>query len=171
MGGADEGAEGHGGVIKAPVSLRLGDLEPKVLRRKPDGRALGGVVRRDLTRYYGVLGDSLRRVKFSPEEAHCVVMALWGHDLDSGSYRFLWAEVEQRIREGNNEFVPNGCDTDLLLAGLRALPHGALMAVLDAADQYWAQLGDGSVAEPKPSKDINARLLYEVGLTRAHVDS
>ena len=171
MGAANEEANGYKGAIKAPVSMRLGDLETSVLRRKPDGRSLGGVLRRDLARYYRVLGDSLRRVKLSPEEAHCVVMALWGHDLDSASYRFLWAEVEQRIREGQKEFVPDGCDTDLLLAGLRALPHGALMAILDAADQYWAKVGDGSVAEPKPSRDVNARLLYEVGLTRAFVDA
>jgi len=171
MAAADNGQEGQGGATKAPVSLRLGDLEPSVLRRKPDGRALGGVVRRDLTRYYRVLRDSLRRVKLSPEEAHCVVMALWGHDLDSGSYRFLWAEIEQRVRDSRTDFVPDGCDTDLLLAGLRALPYGAVMAVLDAADQYWAQIGEGSVGEPRPSKDINAPLLYEVGLTRAYVDA
>jgi hypothetical protein len=164
MGLANDRVNGYLGAIKAPVSMRLGDLESSVLRRKPDGRALGGVLRRDLARYYRVLGDSLRRVKLSPEEAHCVVMALWGHDLDAGSYRFLWAEVEQRIREGHKEFVPDGCD-------IRALPHGALMAIVDAADQYWARVGEGSVAEPKPSKDVNARLLYEVGLTRAFVDA
>lgn len=159
------------GAPKSPVTLRLGDLEPKVLRRKHDGMALGGVVRRDLERYYQVLRDSLRTVKLSPDEAHCVVMALRGHELDAVSYRFLWAEVEQRIRAHGPQFVPANCQTELLLEGLRRLPHGALMAVLDAVDQYWARVEERAESEPRPGRDVNLRLLYEVGLTAAYLDA
>lgn len=164
-------SDGHGSGTKAPVTFRLGDLEPHVLRRRPDGRGLGGVVRRDLQRYYRVLRDSLRQVKLTPEEAHCVVMALRGHDLDAVSYRFLWAEIEQRLREQRTAFVPEECNTELLLEGLRRLPPGALMAVLDAVDQYWDRMAERSSAEPSLTTAIDAPLLYEVGLLRAYVDA
>jgi hypothetical protein len=171
MATAAGGSDGHGSGTKAPVTFRLGDLEPQVLRRRPDGRALGAVVRRDLHRYYRVLRDSLRHVRLSPEEAHCVVMALRGHDLDGSSYRFLWAEVEQRVRENRRAFVPEGCDTELLLEGLRRLPPGALRAVLDAADLYWERVAERSSAEPALTTTVDAALLYEVGLLRAYVDA
>jgi len=164
-------SDGQASSTKAPVTFRLGDLEPDVLRRRPDGRALGSVVRRDLHRYYRVLRDSLRHVKLTPEEAHCVVMALRGHDLDAMSYRFLWAEVEQRVRENRKAFVPEACDTDLLLEGLRRLSAGALMAILDAVDQYWDRVAERSSAEPALSTTVDTPLLYEVGLLRAYVDA
>ena len=159
------------GRAKAPVTFRLGSLEPFVAQRQCSVKGPGGIARRDLERYYYLLRDSLRHVKLTPEEAHCVVMALRGHDLDAKSYRFLWAQVEQQLRANQRVFATTSCDTDLLLQGLRALPPGTLMAILDAVDQYWDKVGDRSRSEPHYSKEIDTPLLYEVGLVRAYLDA
>lgn len=171
MSSAFDSTEGDNSTLRGPVSFRLGPLEQSVRRRRLDGGALGSILRRDLERYYRLLDDSLRCVKLSPTEAHCVVMALRYHDLGPTSYRFLWAEVEQRIRDNRRSFVPEGCETDLLLGGLKELPHGSLMAVLDAVDQYWARVSERSTCEPTVSKNLDVSLLYDVGLTRGYFDA
>ena len=75
---------------KSPVTLRLGDLEEEVEERAA-GQAAGGIVRRDLARYYRTLRD-INLNFYEVDDADLVVHAL--REFDATSYQFAWAQVD-----------------------------------------------------------------------------
>lgn len=106
------------------------------------------MIRRDLTRYYAVMRDSVRRLRLSDVEAEMLVCALRQTQLDERSICFLWAEVEQelealtqgRLERWNARWTPEA--RARLVERLKAISLGDAMAVLDAVEIYWSYYND-----------------------------
>lgn len=95
------------------------------------------MVKRDLGRYYRVLRDSLLRLDLDRDEAFLIVEALKGARFDEGSYRYVWAEVDQQIRtSGADERW--GVRGERLVEKLRNLDPGTAMTLVDAVERFWS---------------------------------
>ena len=135
---------------KSPVTLRLGDLEPAVEERAA-GAALGSIVRRDLARYYRLIGDYHIQLALGVDAADVVVHALRG--FDEAAYQYIWAAVDDflasrdhvlehlkglplhhRFRRVNREILTQMLRRD-------SSDYGQNMAMLDAVERYWSRLG------------------------------
>ena len=90
-------------------------LLPMIDERVRPGLSAHQVAKRDLTRYYMVLADSVPRL--SDGERAAVRAALDGFPIDA--YRLLWARI----------------DDELLAAKLRALPAASVMALIDLLER------------------------------------
>ncbi len=124
------------------VEFRAGELEPAIIERQSPGQSVGRVADRDLGRYYQLVQDELARITLSEAEASLVVDALNGTIMEPHTYRLLWAEVDDAVRlDGLDRKW--GVDGDALVTKLRALSPGATMAVVDAAERYWAAAARG----------------------------
>jgi hypothetical protein len=150
-----------------PVTLRLGELEPFVTTRMGDTAAAGGIVKRDLGRYYALLADGLRQTYLTLPEAEAVVIAL--QRFDAASIRYLWAEIERQYLANDEDpdrqpyDLPEDLDAAVLVDKLRDLSLHQAVAVLDAVERYWANYPD----DEYPNADTER--LIEAGLVSKHV--
>ena len=146
-----------------PITLRLGELESHVAPRM-GGHAASATVKRDLGRYYALLGDGLRQIHLTLPEAEAVVFALQG--FDAASIRYLWAEVERQYLANDDEpdhppfySLPDDLDAADLVEKLRQLTLNQSLALLDAVERYWSV--DGAAED---WMNVDVERLIEVGL-------
>jgi len=151
--------------LSNPVTLRLGELEPHVAARLGSA-APGAIVKRDLGRYYALLNDGLRRVRFSLPEAEAVVLALNG--FDHASIRYLWAEVERQYLANDDDperppyyQLPDDLDAAALVDKLRGLTLQQTVAVLDAVERYWANWPEDEFPDAETERLIEAGLVWK----------
>lgn len=106
-----------------------------------DGDApLGSTARRDLTRYYQVVQDELRRLPFSREEVLLTLDAMNGVIVDPPAmYRAALAlDVADHIRL-NGADEKWGVDGAALVRRLESLSPGTMMALCDLAERFWSR--------------------------------
>ena len=118
------------------VSFRPGGLSDDLsARHDPEAQSVGA--KRDLGRYYRLLEAELRALDLSDAEASflCKVVDPNGFDSSAGSFKFLWAHVDDVVRRD----PPSGGHVDpaALVDKLRSLSPGASLAVIDAVERYW----------------------------------
>ncbi|MGQ0524029.1 MAG: hypothetical protein ACT4P8_10260 [Betaproteobacteria bacterium] len=121
----------------APISLRLGDLATEVDRRRGSETA-SGIIRRDLKRYYEACEAALRRFSFDYFEARTLVDQLSYTKLDGEAARFVWAELDEKIRR-SKWHAENKDDYDRAMAlveQLRGMTVFEGLAIIDAIDIY-----------------------------------
>ena len=159
---------------KAPLSIRLGELEPTVTARRRQGENLQAVLRRDLTRYYKLLEDGAREFSFSVEEAGTLCYLIDSR-FDPAAYRYIWAEVEKGAEEERRReapgadaelgpcWLPAGLDDAALVRRLRELSPAASMALLDRIERYCAMERERCFAPLEPDLDA----MEKVGLISA----
>lgn len=144
------------------IAFRAADpLQQQLAARTdhPDAAGTPGLVaRRDLERYYTVLADSLARLDLTLGQACLLMDALNGTWMDTSSYRLLWAEVDDSIREENlaGKWSVDGAQ---LVERLRSLSPGEQMAMVDAAERFWLLVERGATGDRE-------ELLRKVGLLR-----
>ena len=107
-------------------------LDARLLERAGASDNLNDAARRDLSRYYAVLRDSLSRVSLSEGEASLIVDSLNGTIMDETSYLHLWMEVDDA-----ELFEKWNVGRSALIAKLKALSPGETLAVIDAAERFW----------------------------------
>ncbi len=100
------------------------------------------VIRRDLTRYYAGARATLQRLNFANVEAYFLCQALCGAGLDATSARFLWAVVDERVRDPKGTLIKDGTTMDgeralHVVEQLRGISPLDALAVLDAVEVYW----------------------------------
>jgi hypothetical protein len=83
---------------RSPITLRLGDLEAEVERRRRGGESAASVLKRDLARFYAGSRATLERLDFLAYEADVLTETLRFSKLDPSSAHFLWAEVDEKAR-------------------------------------------------------------------------
>lgn len=124
------------GALEGPLSVRAGAHAAQPAH----------VAARDLERYYQLLTDELARVRLSETEALTLVAACRGWLVEPASYRYLWAEVEDYLADQVEDtgvaaldVIPRlpASERAVLVAKLRALSPGAVLAVCDAVERYW----------------------------------
>jgi hypothetical protein len=114
------------------------------------GAALGSIVRRDLARYYRLLGNYRIHVGVGVDDADVMVHAL--RDFDEAAYQYVWAAVDDFLASRDHvmehmEGVPVHnrfwrVKRELLTVLLRqsSRDNGQNMAMLDAVERYWSRL-------------------------------
>lgn len=144
-----------------PVAFRNREVEAELDRRvKFPADSRGIVASRDLERYYALLADAIRSVTLSEGEASLIVDACNGTIWDSVSVSLLWALVDDACSADNldTKWGVNGAE---LVTKLRALSLAETIAVVDAAERFWAR-SDRS----NESGESLADALRAVGLLR-----
>lgn len=134
------------------IQFRSGDLLPLLEARSSDAISVNVAAKRDLDRYYTLLGDAMAGLRgiFTLEEGAVVMQACRNFTVDGGGpWRLLWAQVadSQEVCE------TWGVDRDALVAKVRNLSLVSVAALVDAAERLWGQT----------SGDMDKRL-REVGL-------
>lgn len=117
----------------------LKELGVRLTRRE---RSPGAIAKRDLTRYYKLLGSTLAALDLREDEAGLLTEAAAGlRDIDEPArsvvHRYLWAEVADTIRAGGLGAKWQVSDTDALVERIRSLSPVEQTALLDALERYW----------------------------------
>jgi len=99
------------------------------------------IARRDLERYYNLLGRSLATVDLTKQEASALCDANKRAPMDQWSTSLLWANVADC--PGLGELW--GCDTDALIAKVRAWSYPQCLAVVDAIERLWTRYENSTV--------------------------
>jgi len=122
-------------VIGKKTSVYITANIEKQIMQRGDNRS--GIINRDLERYYTVLDRALRTVSLTENEALLIVDVLNGSILDTLSVRMLWAGVEDAINldKVDEKWGINGA---ALVEKLRSLGEIQCLAVVDAAERFWA---------------------------------
>lgn len=130
----------------APIQFKPGPLREELESREhfPVGGA-NMVARRDLTRYYALLRDSIREVELTPGEAAYICDCLNGTIFGEHFYSLVWAEVADAEEDGLGEKW--GVDAKALADRLRGASLGCRMAIVDAAERAWAVWGEDPTAD------------------------
>lgn len=121
----------------APVSLRLGNLAADVYRRKAVFETVPSVIRRDLERYYLACEASLRKLAFDYPEARLLVDMLTYTTLKGEAARFIWAELDERVRAAKpplNE--QEKVVAEFLINRLRGISVCDALAIIDAIEIF-----------------------------------
>jgi hypothetical protein len=118
------------------IQFRPGLLEEQLEKRigRDPMLSIDLTAKRDLTRYYQVLADSMPRLQFG--EACWIVDILNSTILDERTYRYLYVDIEDSIQDGFDEQWK--IDGRAFAAKVRDWPPCASMAVVDAAERFWA---------------------------------
>lgn len=118
-----------------PISFRSGDLLEPILIRATEASGLGVTAKRDLGRYYALIGEAKRTLSLSRNELCATMDACNGlHLVDDIRWRYLWADVADTPDLGDKW----GIDRDALVAKLRAMTPLQLIALADAIEIFWA---------------------------------
>lgn len=118
------------------VQFRSGDeLDRELAARADKGRSIHAVAKRDLERYYELLGHSIPT--FTVNEAMLIVDALNGVLLRAESISILWANVADGIRHDGlaEKWEVDGAT---LVERLRNLTYFEAMAIGDAVERSWS---------------------------------
>lgn len=96
------------------------------------------IIRRDLERLYTLYRIALRQIRLSLEEAMLIVDALNGTLSTADQARLLWAGIEDAIAYDklDEKWNVNGKE---LVEKLKNLNELQAMAIIDAAERFWAQ--------------------------------
>lgn len=117
------------------ISLSISkDLLAQVDER---GEARSTTINRDLERLYTLYRRSLRRVDLSVDEACVIVDALNSTLMTADTAHLLWASIQDAI-EYENLAEKWNVDGSALIEKLRSLNEIQSMAVIDAAERFWA---------------------------------
>jgi len=146
----------------APITFRDAALEPVIEgRMRGDGsrESLGLIAKRDLRRYYDLIGAALPDLDLSPAEACLVCDALVDAQISDDRWLRLWAEVADGARDGSLGtkwgLSPNAVER--LVERVRLLPPSGRAALCDAAERFWI------VMRHKPKTPVRDALI-SVGL-------
>ncbi|HHW15086.1 MAG TPA: hypothetical protein GXX28_09160 [Firmicutes bacterium] len=114
-------------------------LRPDMLQAiEARGENRSEVIHRDLARLYELYRHELAELAFTAGEAGLIVDVLNGTLItDASQARHLWAEVEDGIRLDHLD-EKWSVDGPALIEKLRALRLGQCLAVIDAAERFWA---------------------------------
>lgn len=158
------------------IQFAAGELEDELLRRTGESERPDWTAHRDLARYYHALAAELARVRLSPDEATVVVAAARGWLVTPETAGYLWAEVEDYLRDQVEDAGIAALDTiprldtatrATLVARLRSLSPAASLAVCDAAERYWHRVSEAAPRAALSLPDDNhAAMLRAVGLVR-----
>lgn len=96
-----------------------------------------GTIARDLGRLYDLYRQALREVPLTTAEACLICDVMNGTMPEPYSTACLWAEVEDGIRL-NKMDEKWGVDGPALVERLRALTPLQALALIDAAERFWA---------------------------------
>ena len=135
-------------------------MDGQIASRDRRGDGPNRVAQRDLTRYYNLIALELRTVaaQLTLGEAALIVDAVRGMFVTDQliEVRHLDAELADAIAY-EDLATKWGVDGDTLLDTVRGWTAGQRLAVVDAAERYWA------AANAKPEAELET-LLAEVGL-------
>jgi hypothetical protein len=127
--------------VPPTIQFRPGPLLDLLNQRAADGLSAALVAKRDLERYYWVVGEELRHWRLTEQECCLICDALNGVYLFDAPWhiRSIWAEVADAIRlNGLDEKWGLRADEGAkLVERLRAASPGALAALADAVEQFW----------------------------------
>lgn len=119
------------------IQFRPGKLAERIVERAderdPMNLSADLTARRDLTRYYQVLANSLPRLEEG--EAMWLVDVLNSTVLDERTYRYLAHEIADSIQDGMEDKW--GVNGHAFVDKLLSLSPGALMALVDAVERFW----------------------------------
>ncbi|MDQ7789587.1 MAG: hypothetical protein RDU41_05975 [Clostridia bacterium] len=125
-----------------PTSIRLRDTVAAEVEARGESR--NQIINRDLDRLYALYKRALREVDLNTKEAMLIVDSLNGTVFtDPLSATLLWANIEDSIRLDDLD-AKWDVDGAALATKLRGLTSIQAMAVVDAAERFWAD----------PEKDI-----------------
>lgn len=129
-------------MTKHPTSIRLREAVAAEVEARGESR--NQTINRDLDRLYALYKRALREVDLSTKEAMLIVDSLNGTMfIDPLSATLLWANIEDSIRLDGLD-AKWEVDGAALVTKLRGLTSIQAMAVVDAAERFWAD----------PEKDI-----------------
>ncbi len=107
------------------------------------GGSRSEVINRDLLRLYDLYRYELAELTFSEGEAGLIVDVLNGTlTAHASQAAMLWAEVADGIRLDHLDEKWQ-VDGEQLVATLKALRLAQCLAIVDAAERYWAAVGAG----------------------------
>jgi len=116
------------------MHIRPGALTPALTERADEGKTLASVARRDLERYYWIIGEEAERLGLSEDELGLVRDVCSGTVWSGSSYRLIWAEVADALADGVAEKWD--VDGEALVAKLRTLSPAACMALVDDVERH-----------------------------------
>jgi hypothetical protein len=129
-----------------PVNFRSATVEPELRARTYPEQSLGQIAARDLTRYYVLLNQALRRVhELFPDQNEWALMyetalgptsIMRGHGYDVQPHLFVVA-IEDMVKLDNAHIRFGIADADDLLARLRSLTALETIALLDIVERWW----------------------------------
>lgn len=104
------------------------------------------IASRDLERYYEALRTALCDIPLTGGEAQAICDALHGTLMAPSTVSVMWAEIDDALRH-NRLAAKWQVDGPALIGKLRQLSYVQALAVVDAAERYWAISGEGSTNE------------------------
>ena len=115
------------------ISFRVGagQLAQQIASR--DESHANEIAKRDLERYYNLLGRSLATVDLTEAEANALCDANNGTLWENWSISLLWANVADT--PGLDEKW--GIDSNALIGKIRSWSHPQALAVVDAIERFW----------------------------------
>jgi hypothetical protein len=146
----------------APITFRDAGLEPVIdARMRNDGsrESLGLVAKRDLRRYYDLIGAALPDLDLSPAEACLICDALADVQIADDRWLRLWAEISDGVRAGDlaTKWGLSEAAVERLIERVRLLPPSGRAAICDAVERFWI------IMRHKPKTPLNDAL-EQVGL-------
>jgi hypothetical protein len=161
--------------------FRLGDLASSVQRRAGPGESLATVVRRDLGRYYDVLGHT-ELPDFTVEEADALSILLSNYSEDVLILSTVVAEsleaMQRRLEDvgAHDVLRPRVPDHKQFIDKVEGMTRTQQLATLDAVERYWVawqqegkKLLPSRPSDPhpwaRPLHETEVALLQEVSLT------
>lgn len=113
------------------------DLYDALASRIRGSRERSATIARDLSRLYDLYRHALREVPLTTGEACLICDVLNGTLMDASSAAALWAEVADGVRLDRLD-EKWGVDGDALIARLKGLDRLTCLALVDAAERFWA---------------------------------
>jgi len=148
------------------ISFRATGRLADDLAARAGAGALGGIVQRDLGRYYHAIDEALAgiraRLGLTRPEAMLIVAACNGVLWTETTAGLVWSRVADAIALQPLDHAP-AARGEQLVARLRALAPFERLALVDAIERFWRR------ADPEREQDW-AALLVEVGLLAPPAD-
>ena len=124
-----------------PKSKTSMSLSPQIIAEldsRDQFNSRSGVMERDLKRLYTLYQYELKKIDLTAEEICLIIDMLNGHLTDPPeTARLLWAQVEDEIRY-ENLAEKWKVDGDKLVEKLKSMSLLACLAIIDAAERFWA---------------------------------
>jgi hypothetical protein len=120
------------------VSIYLRPVLETELEARGDNR--NHIIHRDLERLYTLYRLALREVKLTLPEAWFIVDMLNGTIMDANTAGLLWASAEDACSMDGLDKKWK-IDGKVFVEKLKALSHVQALALVDAAERFWANTG------------------------------